>query len=628
MNSPNPVNTTAKIPVMPQASARTTSDSAAAMSAPPPGGMSGPDTGGPRERKSAAAALVELAMDRYGFGCTTDGEPFAVPKTGGNIVRMLRGGRSSLRAELAQIYQQQTGLIAGQQALADALLVIEGTARQTEPVEVHLRVAEHAGATWIDLGDAFERVVQVDSRGWTMAEQVPVLFRRTALTAAFPVPEPGGTLDDLWSLINVTPADRPLVLGWLVAALGWESIPHPMLALLGEQGTGKSSATKNLVQLVDPSGVPLRKPPRDATGWVTAAAGSWVVGLDNMSVIPGWLSDSLCRAVTGDGDVVRRLYTDDDLAVVSFRRAIVMNGIDVGAMAPDLADRSIVVNLDRITEDRRRPESQLVTEWQTAWPRVFGALLSQVQACKAQVPAVRLDSMPRMADFAVVLAALDQVNGTTGLAAYRHQASTLALDAVTSDPFLAALAAQVTEVWQGTAGELLDLVQPEGNPPRTWPKSARSVTGILKRTAPALRSAGWAVEDLGTANKNGVTIWRLTPPRDGSESSPPFPSTPSMQATAPPLAGQSGGWRVNGPARRVSGGERYPALRVVNPPTPATPDALNSVNGEAGKAGNGSGTSQVTTCADCGEALTSPGCTARCRPNHHTDDAQESTHVS
>ncbi|GHH76295.1 ATP-binding protein [Promicromonospora soli] len=620
MNSPNPVNTTGDSHVTPDTSGRTEGGAAPAVST--------PDTSGPRERKSAAAVLVELAMDRYGFGCTPDGEPFAVPTSGGKIVRILRGGRSSLRSELAQIYQKQTGLIAGQQALSDALLVIEGTARQTEPVAVHLRVAEHAGATWIDLGDAAERVVRVDSRGWTMADDVPVLFRRTALTAALPAPEPGGTLEDLWALLNVTASDRPLVLAWLVAALGWENIPHPMLALLGEQGTGKSSATKSLVQLVDPSPVPLRKPPRDATGWVTAAAGSWVVGLDNISDIPGWLSDSLCRAVTGDGDVRRELYSDDGLAVFSFRRAIVMNGIDVGAMAPDLADRSIVVNLDRITETQRRPESQLVAAWEGAWPRVFGALLSQVQACKARIPSVRLDSMPRMADFAMVLAALDQVNGTAGLSSYRDQANTLARDAVTSDPFLAALAQHVTRAWEGTAAALLDLVQPEGIPPRTWPKSARGVTGVLKRTAPALRSAGWGVDDLGTANKSGVNLWRLTPPRDAPESSPPIPATPSSQVTALHMAGKGGVERVIDPGRRDNGGERYPALRVVNPPYPATSDALTCEDGVAGIGGDQYGASPVGTCPDCGESLSGPGSTTRCRPNHTTDDAEENTHVS
>ena len=124
-----------------------------------------------------------------------------------------------------------------------------------------------------------------------------------------------------------------------------------VLSLFGEQGTAKSTATKRLVQAVDPSPVPLRKPPRDAEAWVTAAQGSWVVGLDNLSVVPDWLSDSLCRAATGEGDVRRALYTDGGLAVFAFRRCIVLNGIDVGALRGDLADRIVHVNLDRIDEE-------------------------------------------------------------------------------------------------------------------------------------------------------------------------------------------------------------------------------------------------------------------------------------
>src|SRR5215471_21602661 len=34
----------------------------------------------------------------------------------------------------------------------------------------------------------------------------------------------------------------------------------------------------------------------------------------NVSAVPDWLSDTLCRAVTGDGDVGRQLYTDAGLA--------------------------------------------------------------------------------------------------------------------------------------------------------------------------------------------------------------------------------------------------------------------------------------------------------------------------
>ena len=139
--------------------------------------------------------------------------------------------------------------------------------------------------------------------------------------------------------------------------------PHVVLAIFGEQGTGKTTALKVLVRLLDPSPVPVRKPPRDADSWVTAAAGSWVVGLDNLSDIPPWLSDSLCRASTGDGDVRRKLYSDSDYAVFSFRRCIMFDAIDVGALAPDLADRTVAITLELIADEDRLDEETFWSEW-------------------------------------------------------------------------------------------------------------------------------------------------------------------------------------------------------------------------------------------------------------------------
>jgi hypothetical protein len=241
--------------------------------------------------------------------------------------------------------RRTTGSTTPQQALADALLVLEGMAQDQDPDQVHLRVATADGVVWLDLGDAAETVVRIDADGWQVVRDgVPVLFRRTGLTGALPNPQSAshasrashnsylslGTFDPLWWHINVATADRPLVLAWLIAALIDPESPHPILSLFGEQGTGKSTGCRRLVSLIDPSPVPLRKPPRDPEGWVTAAQGSWVVALDNLSQVPDWLSDSLCRAATGDDDVRRALYTDSDLAVFAFRRCILLNGIDVG----------------------------------------------------------------------------------------------------------------------------------------------------------------------------------------------------------------------------------------------------------------------------------------------------------
>ena len=403
----------------------------------------------PAPKKSVATALVDLAAELYEFGVSTSGEPFAIPRGGPRVAAMLRGGKLSLRPLLAKAYFERTGRAAGAQGIADALLILEGRAHAAGEQELALRVATAAdGALWVDLGDHTGRAVRIDGTGWTVEPGAPMLFRRSALTGPLPVPARGGDLGELWALLNVADDDRPLVLAWLVAAL-IDSIPHPVLALTGEQGTGKTTATKVIVGLVDPSPVPARKSPRDVEAWVTAAAGSWVVGIDNLSGIPPWFSDSLCRAVTGDGDVRRQLYTDGDLVVFSFRRAVVANGIDLGSLRGDLADRLLPIALDLIADTARRDEQALWPAWAAAHPRILGALLDLASGVLARLPSVELASKPRMADFARVVAAVDQVLGAEGLARYLAKQGTLAADVIEGDLFAAALVATVTRPFAG-----------------------------------------------------------------------------------------------------------------------------------------------------------------------------------
>lgn len=485
-------------------------------------------TARPAVKESAATALVHLALDGYRIGISTDDEPFALPLTGPRVVRPLRGGKNSLRAALADAYFTSTGSVAPQQALTEALLTLEGRAAQQDAERLHLRVAEHDGTHYLDLGDPTGRAVALTGDGWQVVDVVPVLFRRTQLTGALPEPQPGGALADLWRLLNVTPSDRPLVLAFLVAAL-LPDVPHPVLALRGEQGSGKSTATRTLAALLDPSPAQVRKPPRDVDGWVTAASGSWVVGVDNVSTVSEWWSDALCRAVTGDGDVRRRLYSDADLAVFSFRRVVLLNGIDLGAVRDDLAERLLTVELHRIGEGGRRLDAELAAQWTSAHPRILGALLDLAAQVLDVLPRLHLARLPRMADFARVLAAVDHVLGTDGLAAYVGQAGDLAADAVDSDPVLSAIAAAVRGTWTGTAAELLVLITEDDDKrrvPKDWPKDPRALTGLLRRRGPSLRRLGWAVDDLGRGGKGMVVRFRLAPPEAGDRQA-------TRQATAP-----------------------------------------------------------------------------------------------
>ncbi|WP_434158795.1 toprim domain-containing protein [Rhodococcus sp. BGS-1C] len=573
------------------------------------------------ERKGAATQLVELAMSRYVLGVTPDGDPYAIPRSGGHVARSLRGGKAGLRAELSREYYRLHERAAPQQALADALLVLEGQSAEAEPTPTHLRVAEADGVIYLDVGDVAESVIRIDRTGrWEYGDlDVPVLFKRTVLTGPYPEPSRDGDLEQLWSTLNVAEADRPLLLAAMAAALIAPDVPHPVLALAGEQGTAKTTTTKTVVALTDPSSVPVRKPPRDMDSWVTAAAGSWVVGIDNISTIGDWFSDSLCRAATGEGDVKRALYTDSGLSVVAFRRVIVVNGIDWGAMRGDLAERSLIVTLERIPPEQRRSEADLAEAWAEVYPTIFGGLLDLAAKVYSILPTIVLAESPRMADFARILAAVDQIMGTTGLARYAGQSETLAADTIASDPFLAAVTDAITTEFEGSAAELLALATPISDrwrAPKGWPRSARTVTSTLRRSAPALRSTGWTVENLGSANKACVVHWRMVAPRPEIAGKRHLPSLPSLPAEQSASSNGVEGGRLragkadsgNPPARSTN--LPTPATNLPDPTIPATNNALTSRSREGRESRDR--LRAISVCRDCGTTLNPSNHSGRC----------------
>jgi hypothetical protein len=457
-----------------------------------------------------ALALYEIRADQTGT-------VYGLPKTGPHLARPLRGGPASLRAELATLYRRQTGKVPTASALADAIASLEGEAADTDRVHLHLRVAEHGGAQWLDLGDPTGRAVRIDGDSWEVVAAAPVWFRRTELTGALPDPERGGSLDELWELVNIDPDDRVLVLAILLAQL-FPNIAHPIAFLLAEQGSGKSTGVAILGGLLDPSPVPLRKPPKDEEGWITAAAGSHVVAIDNISRIPEWLSDSLCRAATGDGDVRRRLYTDADLQVFAFRKCVWLTAVDLSGIRDDLADRTVILNLHRITE--RRTDAELQAAWQSAHPRLLGAVLNLAARVLAELPGAPTTDLPRMADFYRILRALDAVLGTGGAARYRNAVQHLAEEMAEGDPLAVALREMVTApVREVTSSQLLTALglywqRQMTAPPRSWPGTPRALSAQLTRIKPTLERLGWQITKHERGGATTQLRWSITPPQE------------------------------------------------------------------------------------------------------------------
>ncbi|MDQ3105414.1 MAG: hypothetical protein M3Q87_09445 [Actinomycetota bacterium] len=476
-------------------------------------------------KDGTATKLVQLAKKQFTFGVTTTGEAYAVPIDGPNVARVLRGGRRSLRAELARAYFEKAKTAANAQALADALLVLEGEAQGLDPTEVSLRVGRSPidGRLVLDLGGEDGAAVVIGAYGWEIVDTSPVLFWRTNATLPLPVPDDLGSLDDLRELLNIAKSDWPLIVAWLVAALMPE-LPHPVLLLRGEHGTAKSSAARLVTSLLDRCASQLRTAPRNVEDWAVAAAGSWVTCLDNVSDLQHWLQDAICRGVTGDGLLRRQLYTDSDVSVLAFRRVLALTSVDPGALNGDLADRLLTVELDRISEASRASEEDLTARWDKAHPRALGGLLHVAVNVLRVLPAVRRSGLPRMADFARVLLAVDEATGSNGYTTYTEQASKTAETVVESDSVSIAITETITSGWEGTASELLRFLTAD-KPPKDWPSTPQGMGGRLTRAAPTLRALDWTVEKLPRTGKQ--RRWNIVPPEEyPAQSSPSSPTSP------------------------------------------------------------------------------------------------------
>src|SRR5215470_13635117 len=81
-------------------------------------------------------------------------------------------------------------------AIADALAAIEARAQYSGNVHpVHVRVAEHNGAIYLDLVNDKWEAVEVTPVGWEIVHDPPVKFRRSRGMCPLPIPICGGSLN-------------------------------------------------------------------------------------------------------------------------------------------------------------------------------------------------------------------------------------------------------------------------------------------------------------------------------------------------------------------------------------------------------------------------------------------------
>ena len=425
---------------------------------------------------------------------------------------------SRFRLWLRRKYYESTGEAPSAGEVNSALNLLEARAQFDGPERaVHIRVAEHDGRVYLDLADEHWRAVEIDADGWRVVSCPPVRFRRAAGMLPLPVPAEGGSIEALASFCNISSrSDFVLVISWLLAGLR-QGGPYPILALSGEQGSAKTVLSKMLRALMDPNVAPVRSAPREERDLFIAASNGHLLAFDNLSDLPAWTSDALCRLASGGSFATRRLYTNQDEMLFQAARPIVLNGIEDVITRPDLADRTIFVALPFVPDHRRRPEAQIWGAFEAARPQILGALLGAVAHGLSVVSDVRLEQLPRMADFAVWSTACEPAFSVAGSFshAYRANRRVAIEDVVEADPVAARirdLMAQRSQ-WAGSASDLLhmgtaDMARGELG----WPKSPRALAGCLRRAQTPLRALGIEMT-FGRAGHAGTRVITLRAPR-------------------------------------------------------------------------------------------------------------------
>jgi hypothetical protein len=417
-------------------------------------------------------------------------------------------------------------LIFPQRALGDVVSHFESLALFEGPEEeVYVRVAAKHGMIYVDLCDKAWRAVEISVDGWRVipSETVPVKFVRSK--GMLPLPEPTEdpeALETLRSLLNIgDSADGErnwrLILAWLAQAFT-PTGPYPVLTLLGPQGAAKSTAQRILRNIVDASTVPLRSAPRDEHNLYIDARSGWVIALDNMSSLPMWLSDALCRLATGGGFSTRQLYTDQDQILFEAMRPVILNGIGDVVTRPDLLDRSLIINLPPIPREARKLERVLDAEVEASKSGILAALFNAVSVGLATLQSVKLDGLPRMADFARWGTATEQaLGGEPGsfMKAYTASQDEAVETALESWPVVETLVVfargfeRDEGAWEGTATELFNILNEKTDDDlkrsKDWPKQPNKLTEQLNRLGPSLAEIGVYVVR-GASHKRGRKI--------------------------------------------------------------------------------------------------------------------------
>lgn len=412
------------------------------------------------------------------------------------------------------------GKTVGTDVIKNVISVLEGKAKFVgEKRKLGNRVALENGILWYDLTNKDWQAVKISDKKWELINNPPILFKRYTHHHPQVIPVNNGDAELILNYVNIVDEKHRLLLIVFIISCFIPDFPHPVLGISGSQGSAKSTLSKLLRKIIDPSLLEVVSLPKDQKELVQKLDHHYFTFFDNVSFISEETSDSLCKAVTGSGFSKRSLYSDDDDVIYNFMRCIGLNGISVVATRPDLLERSILVELCRIEEDKRKQEKEVYEEFDKDLPFILGGIFDTLVQALALQPSIKLSKLPRMADFMVWGCAISEALGYKKeefIDAYNKNIEDQTRVALNDNAVALAviLFMENKNEWSGTATSLLNDLNKEDTFSERYgsgfPKAANLLTKRLNELKVNLKSIGILYESINGGDVKTITLKKFS----------------------------------------------------------------------------------------------------------------------
>lgn len=376
---------------------------------------------------------------------------------------------------------------------------------------------------YYDLTNDNWEFIEITRDGWKSVKN-QIMFRRFNHQIPQISPETNFSPDifeKFMNLLNVKKEDR-LLLKCYIISLFIPDLPKAVLMVHGEQGTAKSMLQELIIMLVDPTLTKVLTPPKKTEELIQQVSKYAVTYYDNLSRIPEWISDLLCRAVTGSGFTKRKLYTNNEDVIYSLMRAIGFNGINLAATKADLLSRGLIIQTETIPKGNQRRMKAIWKEFEKIKPELLGYIfdiLTRIIKWRQDNIGVELvKEYPRMADWAewceIIAHCIGEKEAGAFMTAYNENIDLQTQEVIEGSDIAIALQIFIQSrpdmIFDGTATVLLhelNKISMQNDIDirnRYWPKTANRLSRGLRILQRTLREIGIEVEwykDTNTKNK-------------------------------------------------------------------------------------------------------------------------------